>query len=179
MANFLAKRALDNNELDAYLEAAMPELHWGETPWDNKSHDELLRDVQRMYSAVQAMYSCLNVIKAGSRGTPSEFWSDGTGGMCIEKGRQILEPLWKEFGNEEIYRSFFRYADDLLFEQAHGIGVGWCICPVCGTCLGTSSSGKTHVGEVCGDVLHMKSDSCPGIFRPLMWEDMKPLQEGV
>jgi hypothetical protein len=147
------------------------DLEWGQTPWDTMSKDELLRCVQKMYSSVVSLHSALKII---SHGETSGYWGEsGTGGCAIEKGRQVLEPLWNKFGNENIYRAFFRYADDLLFDCSSGYDIGfkWAMCPVCGTCIGEGPNGVSSIGKVCGDILQNK---CTRIMRALEWSDLKP-----
>jgi hypothetical protein len=143
-------------------------LEWGETPFDKLSRDELLRHAQRMYNTVESMYSALRL---SSHGRTDGFWgTEGTGGKAIEKGRQVLEPIHQEWEKEDIYRSFFRYATDLLFaKNEYRIGAGWGVCPKCGTMLGETLDGKTSIGNPC--------IRCGETLRALSWEDLKSISE--
>lgn len=147
-------------------------LRWGETPWDNLSREELLREVQRMYAAVSAMYSALRIT---AHGQESGYWGpSGTGGSAIEMGRQIVEPLRERYG-DGMYRAFFRYALDLLFEQRSGyqIGHGWAVCPECGRMAG-DPEGHSFVGRRCAELLHLRAEGpCAGVLRPLEWADLE------
>lgn len=143
------------------------ELQWGETPFDNLTRDELWLMCQRMYAAIGAMESCLNITKYFDSHSP--YWGyDGSGGRALEMARQILDPINKEFDSKSIYRAFFRYANDLLFESnGYRIGFGWSVCPKCGTMLGESSSGEKSEGRNC------IAKDCNGVLRPLEWKDLK------
>ncbi len=153
-------------------------LKWGETPWDNMTKEELLREVQRMYSALRSLYSVMRM-EADTRehfgGNMLYFGKSGVGGAALEKGRQVIEPLFEQYdGEEDIYRSFFRYADDLLFDRSTGymIGDGWAICPECGSMYGETSDGKSSVGELCS-AYPLGKKGCKGVLRALTWDDFK------
>lgn len=153
---------------------ARKELQWGETPWDGLSREELLREIQRMYAAVSAMHSALRIT---SRGETTGYWGPrGTGGEAIEMGRQITEPLREAYGGESVYRSFFRYALDLLFESppSYRIGFGWAVCPVCGRMFGETPDGRSSVGARCADLYPA---DCPGVLRKLEWADLEKSAE--
>lgn len=152
------------------------ELEWGQTPWDSLSREELLREVERMYSAIVALNSCLAMSKSAS--SANSFWGhEGSGGIALEKARQVLGPLHAKFDREDIYRSFFRYANDLLFNPTgYRIGSGWSVCPVCDVMLGNTrhpdGTEETQNGKVC----HFTA-GCTGIMRPLEWADLAPRPE--
>lgn len=151
------------------------QLRWGETPWDNLSREELLREVQRAYDALIAVSSCLNMAKARS-GVSAEYWGyGGMGGRALEMARQVTEPIETTYGSENIYSSFFRYAVDLLFDQSTGfdIGFGWAVCPECGITVGTSRGGESPVGKPCSEY-RVGKKGCQGIMRTLEWKDLEP-----
>ena len=57
-------------------------LKWGETPGDKLTREELLREVQRMYSAVESARSVMAMHKAYG---DSPFWGHvGSGGQALE-----------------------------------------------------------------------------------------------
>jgi len=157
-------------------------LKWGETPWDNMTKDELLLEVRRMYSAMRSLYSVVKM-DAGMSSNGAYFGKNGVGGNALEKGRQIIEPLFNQYenGEEDIYRSFFRYADDLLFDGLGGftmISSRWHVCPECGLMIGENPRGRKLLNERCGDV--SPNEKCNGIMRLLSWDDLKsqpPAQE--
>lgn len=142
----------------------MKKLKWGETPWEKLDRDELLREVQRLYSAGLSMACCLKMARASDVYSP--YWGPrGSGGRALAKWDTINEPLEKKFGNEEIYRAFYRYADDLLFSP--GLGSNWVICDVCGGMLGNPEKpAKAHV-EHC---FRCEEDRQ---FRPIEWKDLR------
>lgn len=167
-------------------------LNWGQTPWDALSREELLREVWKMFSALQSANSALLQIRdslfwnrAGlSESDTSEqirkkienaaagdlYWGKGTAGSAISKIEQALCRTEK-YSSEDIYRSFFRYADDLLFKRnGLRIGFGWAVCPKCGTMVGETLDGESAVGKTCD----WKVGKCGGILRPLEWSDLSP-----
>ncbi|MCL4296283.1 MAG: hypothetical protein KJ077_11165 [Anaerolineae bacterium] len=147
----------------------MPELQWGQTPWDNLTREELLREVQRMYAAVQSLYSEITVRKE-MKPDSVYFAPDGAGGRAWERGHQIVEPLVEQYG-DQVYRAFFHYATDLLFEPSAYHQPQRVICPECGEMWGgdtaTFGLGKVHkFVEGRGE--------CNGVLRRLKWADLHP-----
>ncbi len=166
------------------------ELQWGETPWDNLTKEELLREVQRMYAALASLHSIIIMdletgrLLAEHDGRPdpgkSPYWgTGGVGGAALEMCRQIyarLEAQGYDLG-ENLYRSFYRYARDLLFEPTEYMMVRpcWAVCSECGNMIG-SSKGKSEndlIGKPCADRPFGKPD-CKGVYRSLIWDDLKP-----
>jgi hypothetical protein len=144
-------------------------LEWGQTPWDNLSREELLREVWRMYLALRATDTVMAQFQYGHEASP--FWSPGgTGGKAAEMLRQILGPLHEQFSSGEMYDRFFRYAGDLLFDGSTGYrtGHGWAICSVCGAMY--AGAGEPPIGQSCGS-RPMGEPGCQGVFRLLQWED--------
>lgn len=155
------------------------ELEWGETPWDPMSRDDLLREVQRMYAALVRLESIAKLCQIRDEGSP--FWGPrGTGGGGLEMARQILEPLHEQHTSENIYRAFFRYAVDLLFQKSgFDIRTGWAVCDKCGQMIGASAGDeirdeRTLVGTKCSERLPGK---CDGVLRALEWKDLEPQPE--
>lgn len=139
-----------------------PKMKWGETPWDDWSRDDMLRELQRMYSAIISTRSALRVLQVGSERSP--FWgAGGTGGRALSKADQI-EERYHERG-EDIYRAFFRYADDLLF---NGLGSGWMVCER-GHMLGRQLDGASPL--LC--LLCKSTGLEPTPMRPLTWDDLR------
>ncbi|MCB0257355.1 MAG: hypothetical protein KDI55_26840 [Anaerolineae bacterium] len=142
------------------------QLDWGQTPWDNLTREELLRTVQKMYITIETQNHVLSNIVQFRRHEP--YWSGkGVGGRALEMARQIIQPVILEWEVESLYRSFYRYAEDLLFDcsKHEQLGKNWAVCPKCGTMLGSAD----HFGKPCWD-----TSNCDGIMRPLTWDDMKP-----
>ncbi len=147
----------------------MKDLNWGETPFDNLSPEDMLRELQRAYSALLSCRSALSMLRGHER---TAYWSkEGTGGHAIAKADSVIEPVENEHGSEQIYRSFYRYADDLLFEDC-GMRFNWDVCPKCGTMLGAGADGKRHTGQVCSEGFPGQAAKCDGVFRPLTWDDL-------
>lgn len=146
-----------------------PELQWGETPWDELSRDDLLREVQRMYAALVALNTTAGLCRFREEASP--FWGTrGTGGRAIEHARQILEPLHAKYSSEQIFRSFFRYAVDLLFEN---LGSQWAVCDQCGQMLGTVEGQPSKIGEPCAPPFGCGK----GVTRKLEWKDLAKADE--
>lgn len=145
-------------------------LEWGQTPWDNLTREELLREVQRMASALQSANSVLKMVEAV--GSDHPFWTEGTGARAAAKVNQALFRL-ADYSSENVYRSFYRYADDLLFDRSTKprIGWGWAVCPVCDQMIGEGTEGQSAVGTPCASHLH---NECAGILRAITWDDLQP-----
>lgn len=145
-------------------------LEWGQTPWDGLSRDELLREVQRMYAAVTALGS---VVRSHRHMSPeSPYWGTrGVGGRALEMERQIVEPLDTMYGSDALFRSFFRYALDLLFDcSVYEIGSDWAVCPECGQMVGIRL--HSAAGLPCSSA-GLGKPACSGILRPIQWNDLE------
>jgi hypothetical protein len=144
-------------------------LAWGQTPFDKLSRDELLRHCQRLYAACSAMHSDLSVMRVGHE--HEIYWECGAGADAIEQGEQALAAVNKGFDKESIYRSFFRYARDLLFESKGKLHIGfnWFICDTCGI-MRSFVDKRPLAGKSC-------DAECPGVFRAITWNDLKPSDE--
>ena len=140
------------------------DLHWGETPWDDLPREDLLREVQRFYSAMASAHCVLKLMSGDNR---SAFCGPGgTGGRALAKAEQVMAP-YDDGGDysEAVFRAFFRYADDLLF---NGIGSGWHVCDVCGCML--AAMDKTAPDQ-CIRCLARGNPGQP--MRPVTWDDMR------
>lgn len=143
------------------------DLAWGQTPFDDMSREELLFEVRRMFGALTAGRSALALCVHNDRLSP--FWSaTGTGGRALRMVDIACEDLddGGEF-SERIYRMYYRYATDLLFEPRFGFG--WWICGECGDMWGDPDKGKPHENCI--------NQTCAGFGKPLrrlQWSDMKP-----
>ena len=137
-------------------------LKWGETPFDSLSRDELLLLVKKMYAFVTNGRSCLSIQRAVD--PSSAYWGrSGSGGIAIAMADQIIDSVEAGFDSENVYRSFYRYARDLLFDSSEfDIGAGWVVCVECGTMIGDS----TERTSVCID--------CGGQTRAIEWGDLEP-----
>lgn len=146
---------------------ASRKLGWGETPWDDMPREQLLREVQRMYSAlISARGSLINGQRFDSE---NPYWKrGGCGGEAVEMVEQALSPYKGDHqgnGYEPAYDTFFRYANDLLFD---GCGSNWMVCDN-GDMVG-SYTGKQHT--VCELCRARGKGEVP--MRPLQWSDLDP-----
>ena len=94
------------------------ELKWGETPFDKMTHEKLLLTSKRMYMALMSLHGQLAMYRVISlQNEPNNpYWGkDGRGYHAMQLAEAALEPLLKEFGDEQTYRSYFRYAECILF----------------------------------------------------------------
>lgn len=163
----------------------LKELNWGETPFDGLSEDELKTHCYRMYSALNSASSVISMRKAISecRGENSEsgyFGPEGSGGQALEKCEQAIGKVEGGIDDETIYRSYFRYVDDLLFDATkYEIGASWSVCDGCGTMV--SDKPDRYVGKSCHDKGLLGDKGCTGTFRKLEWPDMAtlPTEEGT
>lgn len=170
------------------------ELEWGETAWDDLTREELLKEVWKMFSALQSANTVLlqtvdarflpfvdlsdgdytKARKAVEKLASEDlYWGQGTGATALTKVKQALSRANK-YSSENIYRSFFRYADDLLFKRdTKRIGWGWVVCSKCGQMVGETLDGKSDLGKPC----KYGVKDCKGIYRRLKWSDLRPIEK--
>lgn len=133
-------------------------LKWGETPFDDLTRAELLRLVQAYHSATIAARS---VMLIQAEAAPSVYWSfEGSGGRALAKVNHLVK-LAGDGGmneaSENIYRSFFRTADVLLFPYLRDSRWGdW---------------GINDKGEMCAP--HRTEEG----YRPIEWRDVCPVKD--
>lgn len=148
-------------------------MQWGQTPWDTMTKDELLREVQRMFSALESAKSVLGILKVQNEA--SSFWGiRGSGGRALERAAQVIDPIYETYDAESVYRSFFRYAASLLFDVADE--EKWIICPTCGS-MWSGKETMQYVGSACSAYPIESSSTCMGILRPLEWKDLTKLED--
>ncbi len=140
-------------------------LKWGQTPWDELPREDLLLQVQRLYSALNSTRSALKLTSHGQERSP--FWSIvGTGGRALHKADQALDAARMKYTDGDLFGIFFRYADDLLFGRP--IGYGWMICPA------GHLTARTERPAPVACVVCPKPN--PEV-RPIAWRDLKPSNE--
>jgi len=124
----------------------------------------LLDADRRLYAACPSARSTLTTLRAYLRSLPC--WSPGrTGATALARLDAIVEETECGFDSESIYRSFYRYANDLYFGPE--LGRGWHVCQVdgCDVMLGHSSG--SQAAPKC--LRHGE-----GTMRPITWADLKP-----
>ncbi|MHD0644161.1 hypothetical protein ACYPKM_00825 [Pseudomonas aeruginosa] len=143
------------------------DLEWGQTPFDKLSREELLLHCSRLYSATRALQSTLAMLTAPMKS--KDFAS-----LSLEKGRQALAKVDEGFSQESIYKAYYRYADDLLFENTPKVmvGEGWVLCP---KCQGMYGGGSVKEGTLCNEAMPAPNNPCDGLLRKLEWSDLQPL----
>ncbi len=145
------------------------DLQWGETPWNTPDmpREQLVREVQRMYAALTAARGPLWIAARDNADHP--YWKrGGIGGDALEMVEQALSPYKGNHdgnGYEPAYRSFFRFATDLLFD---GFGFGWAICKN-EHLLALHDGKRVEVCERC-----RASGDGEAFMRPLQWSDLEP-----
>ena len=138
-------------------------LPWGKSPFDDMPHDELLLWARRMYAACTSSRHVLTMLRRDERGG---FWGrDGSGGQSLSMLDLVVDGIERRFDHESIYRSFYRYAVDLLFTPEHGFG--WRICgePGCDDMIGQGPD--EHRVPCCP-----RHPDAP--MRRITWDDLKP-----
>lgn len=148
-------------------------LAFGETPFHKMTKKQLITVACQMYAALSRTRSQLAISKEtdaliNPHNTP--YWGrSGMGGLALEMAVQALEAALFGYARENVYRAFFRYANDLLFDSTtYEIGSGWMVCTACKTMLGSRHNRR---GMACREVFNSQ---CTGVLRPLTWDDLKP-----
>lgn len=153
------------------------QLRFGETPFHKMTKKQLLIVACQMYAALSRTRSHVAMRKAADEynGNIGGYWGEnGQGGIALAMAEQALYAAQAGYTSEAVYRSFFRYATDLLFDNSkYKIGSGWMVCPVCGTMLGARGDGTTVEGQICKDAFPIQKGECPGVYRPLTWDDLR------
>lgn len=153
------------------------DLQWGETPWDSLSRDELLHELRRTYAALYATHSVL-VLNRHRDSADAPYWQPGgTGARALEMARQVIDDVAPtDQQREALFRSFYRYAHDLLFTDPAGqyqISSVWNVCPICGQMQ--NGRWTDRVGKACARPLDRDANQrCAGILRRLEWADLQP-----
>ena len=149
-------------------------LSWGQTPFHRMTKKQLLVHAMRMYSALESTRSALAISKHNESSHP--YWINGTGGRALEKAEQALQHVNKGFDMENVYRSFFRYGIDLLFDDTDKIGIKtkWGVCDKCDCMYGGNNAG-IEIGEPLKDTVGQPciTPNCDGVLRALTWGDLK------
>lgn len=146
----------------------MEKLKWGETPWDTLSKEELLREVQRTFSALESANSVLRILKTQDEESP--FWGrQGSGGRAVDRASQVIDSVYETYDAESVYRSFFRYATSLLFDVSDE--EKWVICPTCGGMWGGKNA-VSYAGTACSKYPIAPNSECIGVLRHLEWSDL-------
>lgn len=150
-------------------------LQWGETYLDRLSHEELLIASKRMYHALESSWGLLKGYQEQNPDSP--FWGRrGRGGMSLSQCEQAMNAIMPHDDDEKResqYRSFYRYATDLLFHANDAdIGSAWMVCDGCGNLWG---SRRTNLGAE-----NLKTECpCGQTLHPITWDDLaiKPYAE--
>ncbi|WP_240416589.1 hypothetical protein [Paenibacillus periandrae] len=149
------------------------ELSGGKTPWDQLFHEELLNNVQRMFASLNSVRGVMQSYKSTTiplQGFDEHpFWGlDGGGGIAMEKVSQIIDEIYAMYNGDNLYRSFYRYANDLLFEPSdYKISSGWHVCSTCRKMV--EDDRMILEGQPCNNFTF--SNNCDGTLRKLQWND--------
>jgi len=144
------------------------DLEWGETVWDDLSREELLREVQRMFSALKSAYGVLRQSRRGEESSP--FWTKGVGYWAMTKVEYVLKPFLEDEALDDLlYHCFFRPAETLLFGNHPELGFGWVLC----TAGCKNMAGRRVVGEGEGSAPE-NCPKCGAKMRPFRWSDLEP-----
>ncbi len=119
------------------------ELRWGETPFDRMSHEDLLIHAKRMFLALTSLHSVVSQHKVSDEHFNKlnlPYWSnDGMGGKALNLSKRTLGKIKRGYNSDNIYRMFFRYAKDVLFEPDENAS-RWQVCDHCKMFLGTTDT---------------------------------------
>ena len=149
----------------------MQKLSFGTTPFDRMTKEDLLLTTKRLYSALVSTRYILGMDFVRDSGAP--FWTKGSGFRALSRAEQALDPIHQQYSVEDIFRSYFRYADDLLFT---GVGFGWVVCGKCGRCVAKEAAVEECIGKKCVDLIGL-DPSCDGVIEKLDWKHLIPAQK--
>jgi hypothetical protein len=140
-------------------------LPWGKSPFDDMPHEELLFWARRMYVACEHARGALSNIES-SMPPGHLFWSvGGTGGHALRMCTFVVKEVQRRFDHESIYRSFYRYAVDLLFPVDLQVGRGWHRC----------LAGECDILVINYESKKAECPAHPGAeTRAITWEDLSP-----
>lgn len=139
-------------------------LEWGETPFDDLDRGELLRLVQAYHAAAVDARLTLIQLRAGHE--KNVYWGpDGIGGYAVARLELLIARAGDGdmgSGSENISRSFFRYANGLLFEELAREDERWGI---------DESSGHRFAPFTPGDCSPLPHGQP---LRAIQWSDLLP-----
>lgn len=148
------------------------DIKWGVTPFDDLARDDMLKLLAIYHSALSSSRSVLAMTKATQEhfhGDAGPYWGkEGTGGNALAKADYVMGlSNGTDERNERIYRSFFRYADSVLFPEGTGWIHPWWICENCDTMV--SPMGDRDPGPC--DFCKPKGGHP---MRKITWADIRP-----
>ena len=95
------------------------DLKWGQTPFDDLTRDEMLMMLRAYHSTVESCRSVLTMLRYSDPKSP--YWgSKGTGGRAMDKAEVMMARVKEDSdyeGAENVFRRYFRYADQVLFPE--------------------------------------------------------------
>lgn len=155
------------------------ELKWGETPFDQMTHEELLTHSKRMFSALQSAHNELNSMQQIDlqRHPFNPYWmGNGSGNRAFQKTDQAIKKVMAGYSEEEVYRNYFRYVSGLLFDAWPGSELdNWMICTGCGRLDGvTAMTAIAMSGTKHSELEHYPDPNCNGVLRRMNLNDLKP-----
>ncbi len=141
------------------------DLKWGQTPFDDMTRDEMHLLLRRMFMALVHGRSVVAMLKYGQETSP--YWGDhGSGGKALAMMADVLAELKQDEHDEETFRSYFRYAGQLLFPDLPRDYSWW-----------INDEGE---GELIGCKTMPTAESHPefnGAWRAFTFDDLKPEAE--
>lgn len=152
------------------------ELIYGKTPLDAMSREQLLEVSKTMYAALVSAHSSLHVLRHGAlyHDPNNGYWTrQGRGNAAFQQSEQAIEKARDGYSDEDIHRSYFRYATSLLFKPWEGNDEDqWIYCDGCDMLMGAHGN---HVNGYIG-IPHAKAPmpetkpDCPGTLKALTLE---------
>lgn len=144
-------------------------LQWGESSFDHLSRGELLRLAQAYHLALVAARGVMYMHRhhALYQNPDDAYWGQaGMGGLAMSKAEALLDAVNRHDSGESDYRTFYRYAEPLLFpEITHRMISKWHV----------NSEGKMVGDKPDADFVAMLRTTDD--FRPIEWSDLLPTRE--
>jgi hypothetical protein len=146
-------------------------LPFGHSQFSGMSREELQLHCERLYSALISVGVAADL--ASSNG-PSAFWGPGgTGGVGLSKYKQAIRLAEGGYCNEDFYRSFYRYADELLFETPPRSTLRWSVCSTCNEVFGYREGMRAPLQEkfTASASRGVNVTACSGPIAGMTWVD--------
>jgi hypothetical protein len=145
------------------------ELPFGHSQFSAMSREQLQLHCERMFSTLVSAGSVMRLSRVDG---PVGYWGPhGSGGQALEKLEQAMKLAEVGGSAGELHHSFYRYADELLFESPPNGTLRWSVCAKCNDVLGYRQGKEQSLTGVLHREISPRTDF-DGVFRAYSWADL-------